>query len=92
MTDIWSCGGGWKPTSCILRPFLLFSSSRNSRNWLKFNQMDPLLIFLKAIAVSVVVTFQPSITLACLNHLSDWVSVIWLPSEPDSPNLEKTSN
>ena len=54
--------------------------------------MEPLLIFLKAMAVSVVVTFHPSITFACLNHLSDWVNVIWLPSEPDSPNLEKTSN
>ena len=33
-------------------------------------------------AVSVVVTLQPSITLACLNHLSDWLSVIWVPSDP----------
>ena len=54
--------------------------------------MEPLLIFLKAMAVSVVVTFHPSITLACLNHLSDWVNVIWLPSDPDSPNLENSWN
>ena len=56
------------------------------------SHMEPLLIFLKAMAVSVVVTFHPSITLACLNHLSDWVNVIWLPSDPDSPNLENASN
>ena len=37
---------------------------------------------LKAIAVSVVVTLQPSITLACLSHLSDWLRVIWVPSDP----------
>ena len=54
------------------------------------SHMEPLLIFLKAMAVSVVVTFHPSITLACLNHLSDWVNVIWLPSDPDSPNLENS--
>ena len=54
--------------------------------------MEPLLIFLKAMAVSVVVTFHPSITFACLNHLSDWVNVIWLPSEQVSPNLAKSRN
>ena len=72
----WMIRMEWKPTSCIFNPFLLINSSRNSRNWLKLSQMEPLLIFLKAIAVSVVVTFHPSITLACLNHLSDWVNVI----------------
>ncbi len=60
-----------------------------------------LLTFLKAIPVSVVVTFFPSITLssknnygfakkdfknlnsltfACLNHLSDWLSLMVFPS------------
>ena len=41
--------------------------------------MEPLLIFLKAMAVSVVVTFHPSITFACLNHLSDWERVMRSP-------------
>ena len=79
-------------TFCRQRLLLVASSCRNCFHELKLSSREPLLIFLKAMAVSVVVTFQPSITLACLNHLSDWVSVIWLPSEPDSPNLEKTSN
>ena len=43
------------------------------------SHMEPLLIFLKAMAVSVVVTFHPSITLACLNHLSDWERVMRSP-------------
>ena len=79
-------------TSCEQRPFRLPSSCRNCNQELKLRSKLPLLIFLKAMAVSVVVTFHPSITLACLNHLSDWVNVIWLPSDPDSPNLENASN
>ena len=79
-------------TSCKQSPLLVASSCRNCFHELKLSSREPLLIFLKAMAVSVVVTFHPSITLACLNHLSDWVNVIWLPSEPDSPNFEKTSN
>ena len=42
-----------------------------------------LFTFLNAIAVSVVVTLQPSITFACLSHLSDWLKVIWVPSDPE---------
>jgi hypothetical protein len=40
-------------------------------------------------AVSVVVTSQPSMTPACLSHLSDCVSVIWFPSDRESPHLQK---
>ena len=79
-------------TSSSQRPLLVASSCRNCFQELKLSSREPLLIFLKAMAVSVVVTFHPSITFACLNHLSDWVNVIWLPSEPDSPNFEKASN
>ena len=80
------------PTSAIFRPASSDNACRNNLQELKLSLTEPLPIFLKAMAVSVVVTFHPSITLACLNHLSDWVNVIWLPSEPDSPNLENASN
>ena len=80
------------PTSAIFRPASSDNACRNNLQELKLSLTEPLPIFLKAMAVSVVVTFNPSITLACLNHLSDWVNVIWLPSEQVSPNLAKRRN
>lgn len=48
--------------------------------------------FLKHIAVSVDVIFLPSITFACLIHLSLWLSLIVRPSESLSPNLANSWN
>jgi hypothetical protein len=49
-------------------------------------------IFRNAMPVSVVVIVFPSITLACLNHLSDCESFIVLPSAVLSPNFPYDSN
>ena len=49
--------------------------------------------FLNAMPVSVVES--PPLaekTPACLNHLSDWLSLIVFPSAALSPNLEKRAN
>ena len=48
--------------------------------------------FLKAIAVSVVVIVLPSITFACFIHLSDWDSVMAVPSDFVSPYLANAPN
>ena len=47
-------------------------SMYESHSW-RFIQMWDLDILLHSIAESVVVTTRPSITSACLNHLSDWL-------------------
>ena len=56
------------------------------------NFLSYLEIFLKAIPVSVVDSFFGSMTLACLNHLSDWDNLIVFPSADLSPNLANASN
>ena len=43
-------------------------------------------------AVSVVVTVRPSITLACFIHLSDWDSVMAVPSDLVSPYFANAPN
>ena len=67
------------PTSAIFRPASSDNACRNNLQELKLSLTEPLPIFLKAMAVFVVVTFHPSITLACLNHLSDWERVMRSP-------------
>ena len=42
-------------------------------------------ILLQRMAESVVVIDRPSMTLDCLNHLSDWLSVSWVPEPLLSP-------
>ena len=49
------------------------SSNKKSFHDLKSRNILPLDIFLKAMAVSIVVMLHPSITPACLSHLSDWL-------------------
>ena len=49
------------------------SSNKKSFQILKSRNIFPFDIFLKAMAVSIVVTLHPSMMLACLNHLSDWL-------------------
>ena len=48
--------------------------------------------FLNAIPVSVVETPLVWMTPACLNHLSDWLSLMVEPSADLSPNLENSLN
>ena len=69
----------FSPTSAIFRPASSDNACRNTLQELKLSLTEPWPIFLKAMAVSVVVTFHPSITLACLNHLSDWERVMRSP-------------
>ena len=54
--------------------------------------MTHLATFLKAIPVSVVVMPFAWITPACLNHLSDWLSLMLDPSADLSPNWENRRN
>ena len=51
------------------------SSNKKSFQCLKSRNIFPLDIFLKAMAVSMVESVQPSTRSACLSHLSDWL--IW---------------
>ena len=62
-------------------------SSINFSQLVKFIQMFPLHICFHMMVVSTVVRLRPSMILACFSHLSDWLQVMWLPSDLLSPNL-----
>ena len=107
--------------SSHIEPWEIFLNVSIRLKHFKINLRSYLISHLKAIAVSVVVTLQPSITfsraertarlwlvssaqyealwlakrlssparptLACLSHLSDWLRVICVPSDPGQINL-----
>ena len=59
---------------------------------MRFNVFFYFETFLKAMPVSVVESPLAEMTPACLNHLSDWLSLMVDPSAALSPNLEKLTN
>ena len=79
-------------TEYILTLVEYFEGQKRSHNKNPDNITD-FEIFLNAIPVSVVDTppLAP-ITPACLNHLSDWLSLMLLPSAALSPNFAKETN
>ena len=68
-------------------------SKRKTFSYNQDNNITDFEIFLNAIPVSVVETPPlAEITPACLNHLSDWLSLMVLPSAALSPNFAKETN
>ena len=60
----------------MLSPFLVASSSRNSLQGLYSSQMEPLLIFLKAMAVSVAELQNPAIIVSSVGEHFEWLGKI----------------